>query len=94
MKRKLALLFLIVSFSCGLIRAQSPAVVVQAATPTPATAAPPTAVDSDSFSILIKLLKEMKATNAETLKKQEAVLQQIDDIQKAAEQMKAFSKRS
>jgi hypothetical protein len=35
----------------------------------------------------------MKATNAETLKKQEAVLQQLDELQKAAEQMKAFGKR-
>jgi hypothetical protein len=35
----------------------------------------------------------MKATNEETLKKQEAALQQLDDLQKAADQVKAFSQR-
>ena len=96
MNRKLALLCLIVPLAFGIIRAQSPTVVVQAASPAPAastTATPPSASDSKSLPTLIKLLQEMKATNAETLKKQEATLQQLDDLQKAAEQMKAFSKR-
>jgi hypothetical protein len=35
----------------------------------------------------------MKATNDETLKKQKVLLDQLDELQKAAEQMKAFSKR-
>jgi hypothetical protein len=35
----------------------------------------------------------MKATNEETLKKQQAALQQLDDLQKAAEQLKTFGKR-
>ncbi len=39
------------------------------------------------------MLQQMKETNAETLKKQEAALQQLDEIQKAAEQLKIFSKR-
>ena len=96
MNRKLALICLIVPLAFGIIRAQSPTVVVQAASPAPAastTATPPSASDSKSLPTLIKLLQEMKATNEETLKKQEAALQQLDDLQKAAEQMKAFSKR-
>jgi hypothetical protein len=96
MNRTLALLCLIVPFAFGIIGAQSPTIVVQAASPAPAastTATPPSASDSKSLPTLIKLLQEMKATNAETLKKQEAALQQLDDLQKAAEQMKAFSKR-
>ena len=35
----------------------------------------------------------MKAANAETLKKQETTLQQLDELQKAAEQIKVFTKR-
>ena len=96
MNRKLALLCLIVPLAFGIIRAQSPTVVVQAASPAPVastTATSPSASDSKSLPTLIKLLQEMKATNAETLKKQEATLQQLDDLQKAAEQMKAFGKR-
>lgn len=96
MNRKLALSCLIVPLSFGIIRAQSPTVVVQAASPAPAAltaATPPSASDSKSLPTLVKLLQEMKATNEETLKKQEAALQQLDDLQKAAEQMKTFSKR-
>jgi hypothetical protein len=97
MNRKLALLCLIVPLAFGVIRAQSPTVVVQAASPVPvaSTTAPPpsSASDSKSLPTLIKLLQEMKTTNEETLKKQEAALQQLDDLQKAADQMKAFSQR-
>jgi len=35
----------------------------------------------------------METTNAETLKKQEAALATIDELQKAAEELKIFSKR-
>lgn len=97
MNRKLALICLIVPLAFGIIRAQSPTVVVQAASPAPVAstiATPPLALDSKSLPTLLKLLQEMKATNEETLKKQEAALQQLDDLQKAAEQIKAFSKRS
>ena len=96
MNRKLTLLCLIVPLAFGILRAQSPTVVVQAASPVPAvstTAVSPLTSDSKSLPMLIKLLQEMKATNEETLKKQEATLQQLDDLQKAAEQIKAFSKR-
>jgi hypothetical protein len=95
MKHKLAFFLLIVPLAFGVMRAQTPMVVVQAASPAPVTAraATPLPSDSNSNPTLIKLLQEMKATNDETLKKQQAVLQQLDDLQKAAEQMKAFSKR-
>lgn len=72
-------------------------IVVQAATPPPASsAAAPASLpvrDPDSLSGAVKLLQEMKAANAETLKKQQAVLQQLDDVQKAAEQIKIFAHR-
>ena len=76
--------------------AQSPApIVVQAASPAPVTSIPsaPVAQGPSSLQAMLKMLQEMKATNAETLKKQEAALQQLDEIQKAAEELKIFGKR-
>jgi hypothetical protein len=78
-------------------RAQSPApIVVQAASPAAVTATVPTAAtnqNSVSVETAIKLLDQMKAKNEETLKKQEAALQQLDELRQAAEQLKIFSKR-
>ncbi|HEY4281865.1 MAG TPA: hypothetical protein VGM62_02295 [Chthoniobacterales bacterium] len=81
----------------GTIHAQQPTpqmIVVQPAGTT-ATATPaPTAASSDSaVTIAIKALEQVKAANDATLKKQEAMLQQLDELQKAAEQLKVFSKR-
>jgi hypothetical protein len=96
MNTKFIFLVLAVSITAGAVLAQTPMVVVPAASaPATAASAPvaPSSADSTSLSAAIKLLEEMKATNAETLKKQEALLQQLDELQKAAEQTKAFSKR-
>ena len=66
-------------------KAQSPApVVVPALSP---------AVDSVLLPLTIKMLQEMKAANEEMLKKQEAALQKLDELQKAADEVKIFSKR-
>ena len=75
-------------------RAQSPApVIIQAATPAPPSApAPAPSAQPDSKAIL-QLLQEMQATNAATIKKQEAALESLDVLQKAAEEIKIFSKR-
>jgi hypothetical protein len=82
------------------ISAQQPTpaqVVVQTATapkspvvvkPVVATADNPT-----SLQAALKALKQTKASNDETLKKQEALLEQLDELQKAAEQLKIFAKR-
>ena len=98
MHYKLAFLPLVVALGFGVIHAQTPIVVVPAASAEPATPVTTSVTSApsepSSLSSTIKLLQEMKATNAETLKKQEALLQQLDDLQKAVEQMKAFSKRS
>jgi hypothetical protein len=100
MNRKLSLLFLVmpIAFAIGPSYAQTPMIVVPAASPAPVTTtttATVTASPSDSTSLasVIKLLHEMKTTNAETLKKQEAVLQQLGELQQAAEQIKAFGQR-
>lgn len=84
------------AFSGNAVRAQSPTpIIVQAATSAPAATAPPTTVpkDADADEVTIRMLRQMKAANEEILKKQEATLQRLDEIQKAAEQLKVFSKR-
>lgn len=91
--------------ACALtsLHGQVPApVVLQAANapaPAPATAplaaAPAAAATDDAAATknMTQLLQAMLATNAETIKKQEMALQTLDALQKAAEEIKIFSKR-
>lgn len=77
-------------------RAQSPApIIVQAASPGAEASAVPTSAMQNSASVenAIKLLEQTKAKNGEILKRQEAALQQLDELQQAADQLKIFSKR-
>jgi hypothetical protein len=71
-------------------------IVVQAA-PLSGVAAPapaaPAVPSTSSVEGALKGLALVKAANEETLKKQEAMLQQLDDLIKAADQLKIFSKR-
>ena len=99
MKHKLFFVFVIGSLALGVVRAQSPMVIVQAASPAPvatsiSTTTTAATTDPAGQAALVKLLQEIKAANAETLKKQEAALQQLDELKKAAEQIKAFSSRT
>ncbi|HSU86593.1 MAG TPA: hypothetical protein VLI42_07660 [Chthoniobacterales bacterium] len=70
-------------------------VIIQAATPAPAGVVkpdgPPT-LETGAQST-VQLLQEMQAANAATIKKQEAALATLDELQKAAEELKIFSKR-
>ena len=88
---------LLAAFSSGGFAQQPspPMVIVQAAGTTTAAAAPaPAAAPADSALVAaIKSLEQTKAANDALLKKQEATLQQLDELQKAAEQLKVFSKR-
>lgn len=93
---KTILFSMLVAISIFAVKAQSPMpVIVPAMTPAPATAAAPQAQlqNSESFQSTIKMLQEMKASNDEMLKKQEAMLSQLDELEKAADQLKIFSKR-
>jgi hypothetical protein len=99
MRRQVFFISLCAAMSIFVAHAQSPQpIVVQAATPPPVAPAMAPAVESTrdavSVSESVKLLQEMKAANAETLKKQQAVLDQLDEVQKAAEQIKIFAHRS
>lgn len=77
------------------LHAQTPApVIVQSAAPAAAPvvqAAPAQAAASANATL--QLLQALKAANEETLKKQEATLLQLDELQKAADQLKIYSKR-
>ena len=72
-----------------------PIIVVQpAGPPAAATPAPVAAAASDAaLAAALKALEQVKAANDATLKKQEEMLQRLDELQKAAEQLKVFSKR-
>jgi len=92
---RLLFVFAALAFALTSLQAQSPApVIVQAmpATTAPAVAAAPAATVESSQSA-VKFLQEIKAANEAILTKQAATLQQLDEIEKAAEQLKIYSKR-
>jgi hypothetical protein len=72
------------------VPAANAAAAPAAANPRPAAADPAVPYDPQAIS---RLLQEMQTTNAETLKKQEAALATLDELQKAAEELRIFSKR-
>ena len=94
MKRLTTFIFATIGVALTL-SAQSPAPVVVQAVPSPqaaAGAAAPAPAGAPSASVL-KALQELRAANDEVLKKQAATLQQLEEIEKAAAQLKIYSKR-
>ncbi len=71
-------------------------IIVPAATPavTKTASAPVTPVNSGSMAEVLKILETMKAANEETLKKQAETLQLLDDVEKAADQIRIYTRRS
>ena len=91
---------LIVSLiACALIasgiNAQSPTpIVVPAMTPAPANQTPvPVAVTTASSQTAIKVLQAMKAANDEILSQQKAALEKLDEMEKAANELRIYTKR-
>jgi hypothetical protein len=76
-------------------RAQSPMpIVVPAMTPATTANSPATpAVAAVSTQTTLKALQEIKAANTELLKQQEATLQKLDEIEKAAQEIRIYTKR-
>ena len=73
-----------------------PLIVVQPANqPAAAAVAAPAApvISEQALSSALKALEKVKSDNDATLKKQEEMLQRLDELEKAAEQLKIFSKR-
>ena len=71
-----------------------PMVIVQPASQqatTPAPAAP--AASDQAMANALKALEQVRSDNDAALKKQEDMLQRLDELQKAVEQLKIFSKR-
>lgn len=91
-------LSILTSFAlAGLLSAQTPMpIIVQAVTPaaTTSTQAPAAAEKSGSMSEVLKILQAMKAANEETLKKQAETLQLLDDVEKAADQIRIYTRRT
>jgi hypothetical protein len=76
--------------------AQTPAMVVvpaEVADPS-ASAALPVRDNAAASASVLKFLQETKAANDATLKTQAAQLATLDDLQKAAEEIKIYSKRT
>jgi hypothetical protein len=93
--RTLTLSILATFALAGLLPAQSPTpMVAPAATPAVASAQAPAAPESSgSLQPALKMLQEMKAANEETLRKQAAMLEQLDELEKAADQLRVYAKR-
>ncbi len=70
------------------LQSQTPVV-----TPLAQPAAAVSAADQAAAQANLVLLQQLKTANAEMLKKQEAVLTTLDALQKAAEEIKIYSKR-
>jgi len=94
--RSVALSVLIALALAGILSAQSPMpVIVPAMTPSATSSkAPVPNENAGSLQDVLKLLKEMKAANQETLRQQEATLEQLDALEKAANEIKIYTKRS
>jgi hypothetical protein len=93
--RTTILSILVASTFTGLLLAQSPKpVIVEAATPAAAPARAPVAPQSTiELQAALKELQEIKAANAETLRKQAATLEQLDELEKMAEQIRIYARR-
>ena len=93
--RAITLSLLAIATLAGMLPAQSQkTVIVQVATPAVTLPQAPAVPDnSGSIQGALKMLREMKAANEETLRKQAATLQQLDALEEAADQLKIYSKR-
>jgi hypothetical protein len=87
-----ALLFLLRA-SDAQVQSPAPMMIVQAASASSTPAVSHPAENGSSLQAAITALQQVKAANEETLKKQQATLQQLDQLQKDAEQLKIFAKR-
>lgn len=86
--------FLATAALVSLLHAQSPApVIVQAMTRAPTSKAPATADNATSVQGALKSLQALKAANEEILKQQAATLIKLDEIEKAAQEIRIYSKR-
>jgi hypothetical protein len=93
--RSLLLSILAAAMVVSIGRAQTPIpVVVPAMTPATAAQSPVTAaVTTASTQTTLKALQAIKAANDEILKQQAATLEKLDEMEKAAQEIRIYSKR-
>ena len=93
--RAMTLSLLVIAALAGMLPAQSQkTVIVPAATPAvPSSRAPAVPDNSGSIQGALKILREMKTANEETLRKQAAMLQQLDELGQAADQLRIYTQR-
>ena len=95
MKARLIAALASLLYSLGTLQAQTPNPAgVPANVPAPAPAPPAAPASAAGSQALLQALQQMKAANDETLRKQQATLQQLDELQKAVDQIKIYTKRS
>jgi hypothetical protein len=83
------------AFTASSISAQTPSpIVVQAITPATANQSPvAAAVTTASTQTTLKVLQAVKAANEEILNQQKATLEKLDEMEKAANELRIYSKR-
>jgi hypothetical protein len=75
--------------------AQSPTpLIVPAMTPATTTKSPSAENAAASTQAVLKALQAMKTANDELLRQQAATLQKLDEIEKAANEIRIYTKRS
>jgi hypothetical protein len=94
MSRTITRTFIMIALALCSAQAQPPApVVVQAMPSVNRPAAAPAAPAAPNLQGALQALQLLKATNEEILKRQAATLLQLEEMEKAAEQIKIYSKR-
>jgi hypothetical protein len=88
------ILSLLAIFAIASGQAQTPVpIIVPAMTPPTTVKAAPAANAAGSGQAGLKALQALKAANDEILKQQAATLQKLDEIEKAANEIRIYSKR-
>lgn len=95
MRFKVVTAAVVALISVSALRAQVPAPAMQPAAPNATSLAPVAGGEQDAAAkaALLQSLQKLKAANNDILKRQLATLQQMDDLAKAAEEMKVFTLR-
>ena len=94
MRATVLLILVALKIPAGAMNAQAPAPVVVPTAPRAAAASGTAEQDASSKAATMQALQQLKGANAEILKRQAATLQQLEEIEKAAQQIKIFSSRS
>lgn len=93
--RTLAFSIIASTLALASINAQAPTpIIVPAMTPATASHSPVTAVvNATGVQTTLKVLQAMKAANDEILSQQKATLEKLDEIEKAANDIRIYTKR-